>query len=71
VEQNFSIPVDYTVTSWSGTASKKYTVTVTTKPANADTGIFDFVITNVPKAKVVIGTKPRADGKIPIVIQVP
>jgi hypothetical protein len=38
---------------------------------NTDTGIFDFVIVNVPRAKVVIGTKPRADGKIPIVVQVP
>jgi hypothetical protein len=71
VEQNFSVPVNYTVTSEDKSVSKTYPVTVTTKPANSDTGIFDFVITNVPRAKVVIGTKPRADGKIPIVVQVP
>jgi hypothetical protein len=71
VEQNFSVPVSYTVTSENGANTKTYTVTVTTEAANRDTGIFDFVITNVPRAKVVIGTKPRADGKIPIVVQVP
>jgi hypothetical protein len=30
-----------------------------------------MVIVNVPKAKVVIGTKSRPDGKIPVVVQVP
>ena len=71
VEQNFTGPVVYTVTSDDGGTAKKYTVTVTTESANKDTGIFDFVITNVPRAKVLIGTKPRADGKIPIVVSVP
>jgi hypothetical protein len=70
-EQNFSMPKVYTVSSWDNSATKRYTVTVTTKGANTDTGIFDYVITNVPKAKVVIGTRPRADGKIPIVVLVP
>ncbi|MDR0623283.1 MAG: DUF5018 domain-containing protein [Treponema sp.] len=71
VEQNFNVPVVYTVISANGITTKTYTVTVNTEPANADTGIFDFVITNVPRAKVVIGTKPRADGKIPIIVSVP
>jgi hypothetical protein len=71
VEQNFNVLVNYTVTSENGSLVKTYPVTVTTKPADSDTGIFDFVITNVPRAKVVIGTKPRSDGKIPIVVQVP
>jgi hypothetical protein len=44
---------------------------VKTEAANTDTGIFDFVVTNVPRAKVLIGTKPRADGKIPIIVSVP
>jgi hypothetical protein len=70
VEQNFSVPVNYTVTSETS-VTKPYRVTVTTKQPSSDTGIFDFVITNVPRAKVVIGTKPRADGKIPIVVSVP
>jgi hypothetical protein len=74
VEQNFSTsefnPVSYTVTAEDGT-TKTYNVKVKTEIANTDAGIFDFVITNVPRAKVVIGTKPRADGKIPIVVQVP
>ncbi|MDR0644607.1 MAG: hypothetical protein LBG05_06825 [Treponema sp.] len=72
-EQNFSVPesVVYTVISEDGSGTKTYPVTVTTKNPNTDTGIFDFVITNVPKAKVVIGTKPRADGKIPIIVSVP
>jgi hypothetical protein len=69
VEQNFSGPVNYTVTSEDDSNTKIYTVTVTTESANL--GLFDFVITNVPRAKVVIGIKPRADGKIPIVVQVP
>jgi hypothetical protein len=71
VKQNFDVKVIYTVTSQSGSISKKYTVTVTTESPNRNAGIFDFVITNVPRAKVVIGTKPRADGKIPIVVSVP
>ncbi|MDR1238876.1 MAG: hypothetical protein LBK27_02065 [Treponema sp.] len=71
VEQNFSVPVYYTVISDNETVTKPYKVVVATEDADTDTGIFDFVITNVPRAKVVIGTKPRADGKIPIVVQVP
>jgi hypothetical protein len=71
LEQNFSGPVVYTVTSDNGETAKTYTVTVGTEALSRDTGIFDFVITNVPRAKVVIGTKARADGKIPIVVQVP
>jgi hypothetical protein len=71
VKQNFNVPVNYMVTAWDDSTTKEYKVTVTTKAANTNTGIFDFVITNVPKAKVIIGTKPRADGKIPIVVQVP
>jgi hypothetical protein len=72
VEQNFSVPgnIKYTVTADDG-STITYPVTVDTKTGNTDARIFDFVITNVPKAKVVIGTKPRADGKIPIVVQVP
>jgi hypothetical protein len=62
----------FRVTSASS-AWKDYTLTIqeTPLPLSTDAGIFDFVITNVPKAKVVIGTKPRSDGKIPIVVQVP
>jgi hypothetical protein len=73
VEQNFSAAkgVVYTVTSYDKSVTKTYPVTVNTEPANNDAGIFDFVVTNVPRAKVVIGTKPRADGKIPIVVSVP
>jgi hypothetical protein len=73
VEQNFSVPngIVYTVTSWDDSVTKTYPVTVTTQPVDSDTGIYDFVIVNVPKAKVVIGTRPRADGKIPIVVSVP
>jgi hypothetical protein len=71
MEQNFNVPVKYIVTSEDRSVAKTYTVTVNTEAANTDTGIFDFVITNVPRAKVVIGTKPRADGKIPIVVSVP
>jgi hypothetical protein len=72
VERNFSVPdVPYIVTSQSGTKTKTYNVTITPANGNTDARIFDFVITNVPKAKVVIGTNPRADGKIPIVVQVP
>jgi hypothetical protein len=94
--QNFNAPVLYTVTALDGSTKKTYQVTLTNKAAETNTGIFDFVITqltikpiaeipgdppvpavpaktytgNTP-AKVVIGQKPRADGKIPIVIQVP
>jgi hypothetical protein len=68
--RNFSTPVVYTVTADSG-ATARYAVTLTTRPPSEDAGIFDFVITNVPNSKVVIGQNPRADGKIPIVIQVP
>jgi hypothetical protein len=73
VEQNFSVPggVVYTVSSGDGTVTKTYPVTVTTQSMNSDTGIYDFVIVNVPRAKVVIGTKPRTDGKIPIIVSVP
>jgi hypothetical protein len=68
--QNFSAPVYYTVTADNDT-QKTYKVTLDNAPPNTDAGIFDFRITNVPLAKVVIGQKPRQDGKIPIVIQVP
>jgi hypothetical protein len=75
VERNFStsesLPVTYIVTSQDGSKTKTYNVTVKLEVASKDAGLFDFVITNVPKAKVVIGLKPRADGKIPIVVQVP
>jgi hypothetical protein len=71
VEQDFNVPVVYTVISEDASITKKYTVVVSAESANRDTGIFDFVITNVPRARVVIGTKPRADGRIPIVVQVP
>jgi hypothetical protein len=71
VEQNFNVPVVYTVVSADISITKTYTVTVSTESGNTDAGIFDFVITNVPRAKVVIGTKPRADGKIPIIVSVP
>jgi hypothetical protein len=64
-------PVNYTVTSDDELTVITYPVTVLTKGPDTDTGIFDFVITNVPRAKVIIGTKPRADGKIPIVVSVP
>jgi hypothetical protein len=72
-EQNFSVPgeISYTVVSEDGSVAKTYPVTVTTQSVDSDTGLYDFVIVNVPKAKVVIGTKPRADGKIPIVVSVP
>jgi hypothetical protein len=68
--QNFSAPVHYTVTAQNG-GTKTYKVTITNAPVDTDMGIFDFVITNYPNCKVVIGQKPRQDGKIPIVIQVP
>jgi hypothetical protein len=73
VEQNFSAPkgIVYTVISLDDLATKTYPVTVVTEGADKDTGIFDFVITNVPKAKVVVGAKPRSDGKIPIIVSVP
>jgi hypothetical protein len=64
-------PVNYTVTAEDDSDTITYPVTVLTKGLDTDTGIFDFVITNVPRAKVVIGTKPRSDGMIPIVVQVP
>jgi hypothetical protein len=93
--QNFSAPVHYTVTD-ENKDTKPYKVILTNDGPDTDTGIFDFVITqltiqkfdyelgppekeeipaktytgNTP-ARVVIGQKPRADGKIPIVIQVP
>jgi hypothetical protein len=67
---NFSGPVQYTVTADDGTA-KTYEVTVTNDAPEKNTGIFDFRVANVPLAKVVIGQKPRQDGKIPIVIQAP
>jgi hypothetical protein len=64
----------YTVTA-EDTGTKDYIVTVTVDPS-ADTGIFDFKVfkdsalaERIPN--VVIGQKPRSDGKIPIVIQVP
>ncbi|MDR1287809.1 MAG: autotransporter adhesin family protein [Treponema sp.] len=68
--RNFGAPAFYTVTSESGTA-RPYRVIITNDPPDRNTGIFDFKVTNVPAAKVVIGQKPRQDGKIPIVIQVP
>ncbi|MDR1411213.1 MAG: hypothetical protein LBI91_03295, partial [Spirochaetaceae bacterium] len=70
-EQNFNVPVVYTVRAEDNSITKTYRVTVSADGPDTDTGIFDFVIANVPKAKVVIGTKPRADGKIPIVVSVP
>jgi hypothetical protein len=70
--RNFNGPVLYQVTAADNTTTRTYQVTLTNKPGNTDTGIFNFVITNVPNAKVVIGRNPRPeDGKIPIVIQVP
>jgi hypothetical protein len=70
VQQNFNVPVYYTVTANDGD-SKKYKVTIDNDGPDKNTGIFDFRITNWPNCKVVIGQKPRPDGKIPIVIQVP
>jgi hypothetical protein len=70
VPQNFSGPVYYTVTA-QNSSTKTYKVTITNEGPDKNTGIFDFRVTNVPGAKVVIGQKPRQDGKIPIVIQVP
>ncbi|MDR1909695.1 MAG: right-handed parallel beta-helix repeat-containing protein [Spirochaetaceae bacterium] len=69
--QNFNVPVFYTVTAWNNTNTKTYRVTLSNEQANSNKGIFDFVVTNVPYNKVVIGQNPRADGRIPIVIQVP
>jgi hypothetical protein len=69
--RNFSVPADYTVRAANDINFRKYRVTITNDPPETDAGIFDFVIVNVPRAKVVIGTKPRQDGKIPIVVQVP
>jgi hypothetical protein len=71
IPQNFNGPVLYTVTAQNAATTRSYRVTLSNKPGNTDTGIFNFVITNVPNAKVVIGRNPRSDGKIPIVIQVP
>ncbi|MDR1420021.1 MAG: autotransporter adhesin family protein [Treponema sp.] len=71
VQRNFGAPALYTVTADDGTTAKTYKVTITNDPPDQNTGIFDFRVTNVPAAKVVIGQKPRQDGKIPIVIQVP
>jgi hypothetical protein len=70
LQQNFSGPVEYTVTPDTG-SGKIYKVTVTNDEPDKNTGIFDFRVTNVPAAKVVIWQKPRQDGKIPIVIQAP
>jgi hypothetical protein len=70
LNQNFSGLIQYTVTADDNTA-KTYVVDVTNDEPDKDTGIFDFRVTNVPAAKVIIGQKPRQDGKIPIVIQVP
>jgi hypothetical protein len=70
VSQNFSGPVQYTVSPETG-SPKTYEVTITNDNPDKNTGIFDFRVTDVPAAKVVIGQKPRQDGKIPIVIQVP
>ncbi|MDR2073312.1 MAG: hypothetical protein LBP60_07760 [Spirochaetaceae bacterium] len=71
---NFSNPVIYTVRA-EDNSTKTYTVTVT-EDKSGDTGIFKFEVTkadNSPilNSHVVIGTVPRGDGKIPIVIQVP
>jgi hypothetical protein len=72
IPQNFNGPVLYTVTAQDGATKKTYRVTLSNKPGNTDTGIFNFVITNVPNAKVVIGRNPRPeDNRIPIVVQVP
>jgi hypothetical protein len=65
-----SASLNFRVYAQDGGTTKLYTVKILEGP-NADTGIFDFVITNVPRAKVVIGTRPRADGKIPIIVSVP
>jgi hypothetical protein len=62
--------VYYTVTDANGKV-KKYKVTIGNEGPDQNTGIFDFRITNWPNCKVVIGQKPRPDGMIPIVIQVP
>jgi hypothetical protein len=69
--QDFNVPVYYTVTAADNITTKRYKVVLSNQPGNSDTGIFDFVVVNVPNSKVVIGQKPRWDGKIPIVIQVP
>jgi hypothetical protein len=63
--------VPYTVMAENG-AVKGYRVILKNASPNTDTGIFNFIVTNVPNSKVVIGRFPRPeDGKIPIVIQVP
>jgi hypothetical protein len=71
VVRDFSVPVFYKVTAYDKTTVKNYKVILNNEAADQDTGIFDFVITNVPRNKVVIGQNPRQDGKIPIVVQVP
>jgi hypothetical protein len=70
VIQNFNVPVFYSVTA-SDNTTIDYKVTVKNKTADNNTGIFDFRVTYPPAAKVVIGQKPRQDGKIPIIIQIP
>jgi hypothetical protein len=71
LSRNFNGTVSYKVIAQDG-STRTYRVTLTNKPGNTDTGIFNFVITNVSNAKVVIGQNPRSgDGRIPIVIQVP
>jgi hypothetical protein len=75
---NFSTPpVIYTVKSEDDSVTKTYEVTVTVDQST-NTGIFDFQVYKEPgltnpilNSHVVIGQKPRPDGKIPIIIQVP
>ena len=75
---DYSKPTSWTATRLNG-VTQQYTVVVTgqveggqgDQEAKPALGIFDFVITNVPRAKVLIGTKTRPDGKIPIVVTVP
>jgi hypothetical protein len=71
VVRDFNAPAFYKVTAYDNAAFKNYKVILSNEGADKDTGIFDFVITNVPRSKVVIGQNPRQDGKIPIVVQVP
>ncbi|MDR2158746.1 MAG: hypothetical protein LBP23_01625 [Treponema sp.] len=70
VRQNFSGPVNYTVTPDTG-PSTTYQVTITNDGPDHNLGMLEFWVRNNDYEKVVIGQEPRKDGKIPIVIQVP
>ncbi|MDR1175275.1 MAG: hypothetical protein LBK83_07395 [Treponema sp.] len=74
---NFSSMVTYTVKSEDSSVTKYYEVEVIVDKST-ETGIDDFKVftddtlgTEIPNSYVVIGQKPRPDGKIPIIIQVP